>query len=248
MLELNISTILLQMANFLIMAFILYRFLFTPLQNILKKREDEITKAIDEAFEAKQDAEKTRERYEEKSNNIDAELAARKNEARIVIERTRQQMLRDAQKQINELKYLTEESIKKLQEDSIQRHKTKIGDMAADFSEGIITELMSEPLRDGFQQEFLKKINDLDILSYLEGTKPEEQNSVVVITAEKPTPHFEDTLKSILETKLSRKINISYDIDPSLVAGGILRFENKLVDGSLQGQINLLKNKYQEAV
>ncbi len=247
MLDLNISTILLQMANFLILAFVLYRFLFRPLQNVLNKREEQITKAIDEAQKAKQEANETREQYEEKSNNIDAEIAARKNEARIVIERTRQQMLRDVQTQIKELKNQTEDTIEKLQQESIQHHKEQIGDMAAQFSRGILSDFMSEQMEEKFRQKFLEKIDALDLPSYLEGTKPEERNSVKVIMAKKPAQSFKDALKSILETQLSKGINISYEIDSSLVAGGILRFENKLIDGSLQGQINLLKKKYQEA-
>lgn len=247
MLDLNISTILLQMANFLILAFILYRFLFQPLKNVLQKREDEITKAINEAHIAKQEAEETRDRYEEKSNNIDAEIAARKNEARIVIERTRQQMLRDVQTQIKELKSQTEETIEKLREESLQQHKEEIGTMAAQFSQGILTDLMSKELQDQFQREFLEKIGDLDLPSYLKGTKPEDRNSVKVITTHKPTTTFTNALKKILQTKLSEDIDITYQVDPGLVAGAVLRFENKLVDGSLLGQINLLKKKYQEA-
>ena len=248
MLDLNISTILLQMANFLILAFILYRFLFQPLQNVLKKREDEITKAIDEAHVTKKEAEETRQRYEEKSNNIDAEIAARKNEARIVIERTRQQMLRDVQAQIQELKNQTEETIEKLREESIHQHKQEIGDMAAQFSKGILTDLMSKEIEKKFEQEFLEKVGDLDLPSFLQGTKPEERNSVKVIMAKKPTTSFTNSLEDILHTKLSKDLNITYEIDPSLAAGGILRFENKLIDGSLLGQINLLKEKYQETV
>jgi len=248
MLDLNISTILLQMANFLILAFILYRFLFQPLKNVLQKRENEITKAIDEAHSAKQEAEETRQSYEEKSNNIDAEIAARKNEARIVIERTRQQMLRDVQTQIKELKGQTEETIQKLREESIQQHKEEISNMAAQFSRGILTDLMTEQLQEKFEQEFLEKVGGLDLPSYLKGTKPEERNSVKVIIANKPTNAFSNKLQEILHTKLSEDINITYEIDPGLVAGGILRFENKLIDGSLSGQINLLKKKYQEAV
>jgi F-type H+-transporting ATPase subunit b len=248
MLELNISTILLQMANFLILAFILYRFLFQPLQNVLKKREDEITRAINEARVTKEEAEETRKRYEEKSNNIDAEIAARKNEARIVIERTRQQMLRDVQTQIQELKNQAEETIEKLREESIQQHKAEIGDMAAQFSKGILTDLMSKEIEEKFEQEFLKKVSELDLPSFLQGTKPEERNSIKVILANKPSTSFAKSLEDLLRTKLSKDLNITYEIDPSLVAGGILRFENKLIDGSLLGQINLLKEKYQETL
>lgn len=248
MLELNVSTILLQMANFIVMAFILYRFLFKPLQKVLKERENGILSAMDKAQQAKIEAEETRQLYEEKSNNIDAEIAARKNEARIVIERTRQQMLRDVQTQIQEIEAQTEEALTKLQGEAIHQHKETIGELASKFSKGILSELMSTQLQENFEGEFLNRINDLDLSSYLEGTTPGDANFIKVILASKPAEGFEKKLTDILDKKLSREINLSYEVDPSLVAGGILRFENKLIDGSLIGQINLLKQKYQEAV
>jgi F-type H+-transporting ATPase subunit b len=248
MLELNVSTILLQMANFIIMAFILYRFLFKPLQNVLKERENGILRAMDQAQLAKKEAEETRLLYEEKSNNIDAEISARKNEARIVIERTRQQMLRDVQTQVEQIEAQTEETLTKLQEEAIHQHKATIGELASHFSKGILSDLMSKQLQENFEREFLNRINNLDLSSFLEGTSPEETNFIKVIMASKPPETFEKKLGEILDNKLSREIDLSYEVDPSLVAGGILRFENKLIDGSLVGQINLLKQKYQEAV
>ncbi len=246
MLELNVSTILLQMANFIIMAFILYRFLFKSLQNVLKERENGILSAMDEAQQARIEAEETRQIYEEKSDNIDAEIAARKNEARIVIERTRQQMLRDVQSQIEQVEAQTEETLTKLQEEAIHQHKERIGDLASQFSKGILSDVMSKQIQEEFEAEFLNRINTLDLSSYLEGTSMGETNFIKVIMAEKPELEFEKKLRKILDNKLSSKINLSYEVDPSLIAGGILRFENKLIDGSLAGQINLLKQKYKE--
>jgi len=248
MLELNVSTILLQMANFIVMAFILYRFLFKPLQNVLKERENGILRAMDEAQQARIEAEETRQIYEEKSNNIDAEIAARKNEARIVIERTRQQMLRDVQTQIEQVEAQTEETLTKLQEEAIRQHKERIGELASQFSKGILSDVMSKQIQEEFEAEFLNRITNLDISSYLEGSSLDETNFIKVIMAIRPGSDFEQELRQILDKKLSRKINLSYELDPSLIAGGILRFENKLIDGSLAGQINLLKQKYQEAV
>lgn len=248
MLELNVSTILLQMANFIVMAFILYRFLFKPLQNVLKERESGILSAMDEAQQARKEAEETRQIYEEKSNNIDAEIAARKNEARIVIERTRQQMLRDVQTQIEQVEAQTEETLTKLQEEAIRQHKERIGELASQFSKGILSDVMSKQIQEEFEAEFLNRITNLDISSYLEGSSLDETNFIKVIMAIRPGSDFEQELRQILDKKLSRKINLSYELDTSLIAGGILRFENKLIDGSLAGQINLLKQKYQEAV
>lgn len=63
MLDINLSTLLLQIANFLIMAYILARFLFKPLKGMLDRRAREATKALDAAQEATHDAEVLRQEY-----------------------------------------------------------------------------------------------------------------------------------------------------------------------------------------
>lgn len=246
MLDLNLSTILLQMANFFILAFILYRLLFKPLQNVLKKREHEINRKMDEAEEAWKEAEETRRRYEVKSNNIDAEIAARKNEARIVIESTRQQMLQEVQSQVEEIKAQTEETLSQMQKDALEQHKHQLGNLASEFATGILSDVMNPELQRLYQEEFLKKIQNMDLAKFLEETPPNEVAFIRVILAGKPTSDFKERFSSAVISSLSREIQLSYETDPGLIAGGILRFENELIDGSLKGQIKAFQKRYQE--
>ncbi len=64
-----------------------------------------------------------------------------------------------------------------------------------------------------------------------------------------PSP-LEESEKERLETAFKQnaktEVNIAYEIDPNLIAGGILRFENELIDGSILGQITRFKQQYQE--
>ena len=194
MLNFNISTILLQMANFLIMAFILYRFLFNPLQNILKKREAEITREIDEAQDAQNKAEETRRLYEEKVDNIDAEIAARKNEARIVIEQTRRQMLQEVQSDIEDLEKQAKETLSRLQAESIQQHKKQIGNLALKFTKDLLTELFTSEIQQTYQEKFLKYISDIDLATYLQNTSNDDIISVDIILASQPDKMFQGRL------------------------------------------------------
>jgi len=248
MLELNISTILLQMANFFILALILFRFLFKPLQSVLKKRENEINQEMESAAIAKKEAEELRRRYEEKSNNIDAEISARKNEARIIIEQTRQQMLQEVQTEIEQLQTQTEETLTKLQSEAIQQHKHQLGNLAADFSTGILSNIMSPELEMIYQREFLKKISQINLSEYLENIAPGEIAFIRVIMSHSITEDFKNELNAIMQDRLTSKFNLIFEVDPSLIAGGILRFENELIDGSLKGQIDLFQKRYQETV
>jgi len=248
MLDLNLSTILLQMANFFILAFILYRFLFKPLQNVLKKREMETVQKMELADTAKQKAEEIRQRYEEKSNNIDAEIAARKNEARIVIEQTRQQMLQEVQSQVEEINAQAEETLTQMEKDALQQHKQRLGNLASEFATGILSDVMRPDLQKRFQQEFLKEIQGMDLSESLEETPPNETAFIRVILSIVPTSEFEDQISKAIKAGLSREVQLNFETDPSLIAGGILRFENELIDGSLQGQIKSFQKRYQEMV
>jgi F-type H+-transporting ATPase subunit b len=245
MLELNISTILLQMANFFVLAFILYRFLLKPLQNMLQKRAEKINHTMDAAKETQVEAEELKRQYEEKNHNIDAEIAARKNEARIVIEQSRQQMLHEVQTQIDQLQTQTEDALERLQVKAVQQHKEQLGDLAAEFARGILSDVMTPELEATYQKEFLNKIKTLDLSPHAEGTPPGEVTFIKVITASQPSEFFQDHLSGFITQNLGSETQLSYEVDPHLIAGGILRFENELIDGSLQGQIGRFQKRYQ---
>lgn len=246
MLELNISTILLQMANFFVLAFILYRFLLKPLQNVLQKREEKVTQTMDAAKMTQVEAEELKRQYEEKNNNIDAEIAARKNEARIVIEQSRQQMLHEVQTQIEQLQTQTEDALARLQVKAVQQHKEQLGNLAAEFAQGILSDVMRPELDATFQQEFLNQVHLLNLTPHAEGTAPGETIFIKVITADQPSEFFQGQLSGMIRENLGPETQLSYEVDPDLIAGGILRFENELIDGSLQGQIARFQKLYQE--
>ena len=246
MLNINLSTILLQMANFFILVFILYRFLFNPLKKAMQKREEQVTSAMDEAAKAKQEAEKVRQEYEQKSDNIDADIAARKNEARIVIEQTRQQMLSEVQEKVEHLRRQAEESMDSLRAEAIQQHKKEIADLVAQFAREMMTDLMNPQIHKLYQEEFLEKIEGIDLSKFVEGASPNELQYIKAIMATQPDKDFQKRLETVVKEKITIPFDLTSEIDDKLIAGGILRFENELIDGSLGGQINKLKKQYQE--
>ncbi len=248
MLNINLSTILLQTANFFILVFVLYRFLFRPLQNAMKKREEEVTKTMDDAAKAKQEAEASRRLYEEKSNNIDAEIAARKNEARMVIEQTRQQMLKEVQAQVDRVKNQTEETLSKLRSEALQQHKEDIANIVSTVATRLMTDLMNPEVQAVYQDDFLNKIQKINLTEYVQSSSPGRLEYIKVVMAETPTEEFKKRLSETLHNQISHEIELSFEVDPDLIAGGLLRFENELIDGSLEGQINRLAKKYQEQV
>ena len=203
---------------------------------------------MDNAAIAQKEAEKVRLEYEQKSNNIDAEISARKNEARIVIEQTRQQMLSEVKDQVERLRHQTEDTLASLRAEAIQQHKQDIADLVAQFAREMMTGLMNPQVQDLYQQEFMGKVEGIDLSKYVEGASPNEEQYIKAIMAIETDKDFQGNLLTLLKKQISIPFNLTIETDPKLIAGGMLRFENELIDGSLSGQINELKKQFQEDV
>jgi F-type H+-transporting ATPase subunit delta len=97
-----------------------------------------------------------------------------------------------------------------------------------------------------YQEEFLEKIQSINLSKFVENAQPNEELYIKTIMANEPDKSFQDRLLAYLKDQIDNRFNLSFEVDEKLIAGGILRFENELIDGSLSGQINQLKQQYQE--
>ncbi|MGC9399788.1 MAG: F0F1 ATP synthase subunit delta [Anaerolineae bacterium] len=246
MLELNLSTLLLQMANFFILLFILGRFLLKPLQTTLEKRAQEATQQLDKAETAQQEANALRQEYRQKHENLDAEIAARKNEVRIVIEQTRQQMLQEVQAQIEALEAQTEKTLAQLRSDARQKHRAELGALAAQLVERILSDVAISEIRTAFQEKFLEQLRSINLAAHISAVNHETAMAAEVTAATELSTAYQTRLAATLNAVTTRPVDLTYRVDPSLVAGVVLRLEDVLIDGSVHSQVQQLRKRYQD--
>lgn len=245
MLNINLSTLLLQVANFLIMAYILARFLFKPLKEMLDKRASRVTRAVDEAEKATREAEALRLEYEKKRENIDAEIAALKNEARIVIDETRQQMLQEAYQEIEAMRARAKEELEQQRADALRLHRSKIGELVATLTQRMMEGILNPQLHQAYLDAFLDQLRSVQSDGRI-STSGEEAVSAELITAIPLTQEDKARIATTLETVVTQPIDLACRVDPGLIAGAMVRLGDTLIDGSLQGQLQQLRSRYEE--
>ena len=64
--DLNLSTLIFQIINFLVMVFVLTRFFFKPVLRVLDERSERVTSALDEAEKRERDAAEKQATYEQR--------------------------------------------------------------------------------------------------------------------------------------------------------------------------------------
>ena len=245
MLNINLSTLLLQVANFLIMAYILTRFLFKPLKEMLDKRASQVTRAVDEAEKATREAEALRLEYEKKRENISAEIVALKNEARVVIDETRRQMLQEAYQEIEAMRARAQEELEQQRADALRLHRNKIGELVAALTRRMMEDILNPQLHQAYLDTFLDQLR----LVQLEGRIPtsgEEAVSAELITAIPLAQEDKARITTTKETVVSQPVDLACRVDAGLIAGAMVRLGDMLIDGSLQGQLQRLRSRYEE--
>lgn len=247
MLEINLSTLLLQVANFLIMAYILTRFLFKPLKEMLDKRAGVATKALDEAEEAIRDAEALKLEYEKKHRNIDAEFAALKNEARLVIDQTRQQMLEEAYEEIEAMRARAQEEIEQQRTEALRLHRGKIGELVATLIQRMMQGILNPEIHRAYLDAFLDQLRSVQLNGHI-ANNGARAVSAELITTMPLAQEQEKRIAATLETAVSQPVDLACRVDPGLIAGAMIRLGDILIDGSLQGQIQQLRIRYEEEI
>jgi F-type H+-transporting ATPase subunit b len=244
MLKINLSTLMLQIANFLIMAYILTRFLFKPLKGMLDRRASRVTQAMDEAEKSAGEAEAARLEYEHKRDNIEAEFAALKNEARVVIDQTRQQMLQETYEEIEVMRARARQEIEQQRVEALRLHRGKIGEVVATLVQRMMADILNPDTHNAYLDAFLNQLSALDLAGRTAGNG-KEAVPAELITAIPLLQERRAHITAALETTISQPVDLVCRVDPNLIAGAMLRLGDTLIDGSLQGQIQQLRGRYE---
>ena len=152
MLRLDVANLVFTIINLLVLYFLMKKFLFKPVNNIIAKREEAIKKQFDDADEAKKKAEETKKQYEES-------LASAKDESARIVQEAKDKARVEYDRIV---KSADEEVAKRLQkaEETIAEEKAKsLRNMEADF-EGLVVAAASKVVGEKVTVENSQKLYD----------------------------------------------------------------------------------------
>lgn len=247
MLEINWSTLLLEIANFLVLAYVLNRFLFKPLRKMLDERTSRVTRAMDEAQQSRLEAEALKSEYEGKRENIETEIAALKNEVRIVTDATRQQMLQEAYQEIEAMQKRASDELEQQRADALRLHRGKIGELVTTLTQSMLQDILTPQLHQAYLDAFLEQLRVVQLEGRI-STGGEETVSAELITATALSQETKTRIVTTLEAVIDHPLELAYRVDPNLIAGAMVRLDDTLIDGSLQVQLQHLRSRYEAEI
>jgi ATP synthase F0 subunit b len=217
-------TFALQAANFLILVWLLKRFLFKPVSALVARRKEEIAQALAAAEAAKQSAEQARGEFEQRTSQIEAERnrIIEQERARLAQERTK--VLEATHAESDQLK---QDALKRLAEERAVA-ANEVFEQAVALASELAARLLGEAAAPALEGAFLRRmVEHLDRLSdsdrsALAGGRTGEP--LLLTTAHPLGADEQAEWRAALVARLGNSRSIVFSTDAGLIAGAELRF------------------------
>ena len=153
-------TLIAQLCNLALQVFLIKKFLFKPIRNILEKRKAIADSAIGDANKAKEEADAIKAEYEENMRNAREKANEILSSAQKNATLQSEEILREASKQAVSIKEKAERDIEQEKRKAVNEIKNEIGSMAMDIAGKVIERELNADDHAKLIDEFIEKVGD----------------------------------------------------------------------------------------
>lgn len=242
-------TIIAQIINFLILIYLLKRFLFNRIIQIMDEREKQITDRMQDAKTAKEAAQKEldeqqriREELQEKWNEM---LAQAKKDA----QKKREELVKDARSKIDEEQKNWREAILKQRTAFLRDLRHLSCEQVCQMSRKVLADLADEKLENQLIENFLIQLGKLskeeknDFIRFIN----KDERKIWVDSSFKLTGEKESGIRKILEEIIGDKVEINFKVSPKLICGIETRTEGKKISWNIENYLDGLEEQLKKA-
>ena len=158
--DFNHWTLVAQILNLFIQMYLFKRFLFKPIQNILKKRQEEVDSIYDEANEAQKQAEQAKEAYEQHLTNARQEAAEITTRAAKAAQDKSDELLRLAKQDAVAIRQKAEADIAQERKKAVNELKDDLSGLAVELAEKITRKEIDQKQHEQLISEFIDNLGD----------------------------------------------------------------------------------------
>jgi F-type H+-transporting ATPase subunit b len=219
--EFNFTTFALEIANFLILIWILQRLFYKPVLAVIARRKQHIDQTLADAQKLRQEAEDLRQHYENRQNEWEQEKQAAFGVLRREIEAERKTQMDQLQADLEQERQKAKVILSRQQHDIQRQAEEKALQNGARFASLVLRQAAGSELEARLCAMLLEHFNELPeeckrCLKMLDA----EKSVSILITSAYPLP---DELRQKLEQKLGALIDrpdvFHYAQDAELIAG-----------------------------
>lgn len=246
-------TVIAQVVNFLILVWLLKRFLYQPILNAIDAREKRIAAKISDANEKESEAQKQREAYQQKNELFDQQRNARMNEALEAAKTERAQLIETARQEADDLRTRLQQAIRNEQQSLNEELSRRAREEVFAIARKALSDLAGTSLEQRMTEIFLDRLRELDTaqISELKSAFKVSSDTLRIRTAFKLSTQQKTEIETVIAKIFGKQKPLEFVVVPDLIGGIEINSDGRKIAWSISDYIDslaksvddLLKNK-----
>jgi|JFJP01.1.fsa_nt_gi F-type H+-transporting ATPase subunit b len=230
--EINWFTFFAQILNFVVLIFVLQRWLYKPITEAMQRREKTIRDRLDSASQQQQQAQQELVHYQKMQQDLADRQTEMLTQAKLEAEQTRQRLLQEVHESVEIERSQWQASLKRQQESFLREVSHRTMQQLQTTVRRVLADLADSELEMQMARVFLQKLQNLaeseraELVTTLNAATQDRIALTLVSTFSLPTHICTDiatVLQSYFDVIGSGKVALNCEIQSSLICGIELR-------------------------
>lgn len=242
--QLDWSTFILEIINFVILVWLLKHFFYKPVMNIIARRKQAIQETLDKSEKIREEAESLKSQYENRLEEWEKEKETSRIKLHHDIEAERKLALQKLSESIQQEREKADVLMQRHQASTLEKNEKLAIEQGLIFSTRLLSRLASpdlEALIINIVLEDLQNLSD-DKKNELQEAGAETNEPVRVSSAYKIEKVNRDAIKNVLADIFKKTVEIEFKQDASLLAGIHIDIGSWNLQASLQEELKYFAN------
>lgn len=247
--KINWFTVIAQVVNFLILVWLLRRFLYKPILEAIDEREKKIADKLTDAEAKKAEAKKEQDDFKEKNETFDKEKAGLMTKAVDESNTERDKLIEAAKKKATDLQASLAEEWKKSKENLATELAQKTEKEVLAMTSKTLYELASISLNEQAAHIFIKRLNALnddEKNQFIKAFKA-SSNPVLIRSAFDLSADIQTDIRNSVSTILETEPAFEFKTEPELIGGIELTANGYKLSWSISAYLSSLKNSMKDS-
>ncbi len=243
-LGINPVFLLSQLINISVLALALYFLLWKRALKVFDERKQRIAQGLEDAEQARRDRERAQAEYEERIQQAERERREILARAAEEGERAKAEVLAQARAQAERIVAEGKEAVERERRQMLADLRGQIAALSIAAANKLIGEALDEQRQRRLIDEFFSgiKAGRVVVLEEQELEQVKAGEVTAVVTSALPlTAEEQKAVSSSLAEQLGQVPRIEFKVDPAILGGLVIRVGDKVVDGSVGGRLEALR-------
>jgi F-type H+-transporting ATPase subunit b len=237
-----------QALNFLILVWLLKRFLYKPILNALDAREKRIAKELADANSQRAEAEKKRKEYEQRNEKFDQQREELLSEAKENAKAERQRLLEEARQAAEDLRGKRQDALTREHQNLRDEITRRTQEEVFAIARKTLADLAGASLEESMADLFSRRLHELEgeaKETLVEALKAASEPTVVRSAFDLPSKQQKLIQKTLKET-FSDNIEVRFETAPQVIGGIELVAQGRKVAWSIEDYLASLERSIAE--